>query len=131
MPESEELHQDIQIIKHEVAAHKQLTKTLLALQRDELLRQKAEYFLGPKGPRRQLVRLYLAIGRGKTRSELMEQGFPQGTVCRYCNELVDEALLESKEVRPDGQEVLRYTVIEEIAHLSQELRRLIENEGIS
>jgi hypothetical protein len=128
MPESEELHQDIQIIKHEVTAHRQLTKTLLSLQRDELLRQKVEFFMGSKRPKNQLIQLYLAIGRGKTRNELIEQGFRKGTVCRYCSELVNEALLEVKEICPDGQEVLKYTVVEEIAHLSQELEKLLESE---
>ena len=71
MPESEDLHQDIQTIKHEVSAHKQLTKTLLTLQRDELLEQKLAVFKGPRGLRQKLIQLYLAIGKGKTRRELI------------------------------------------------------------
>lgn len=128
MPESEDLHQDIQIIKHEVTAHKQLTKTLLTLQRDELLKQKVEFFMGSRDPKSRLVQLYLAIGKGKTRNELIRQGFARGTVYKYCNDLIGEALVEVKEIRPDGQEVLKYTVVEEIAHLSEELNKLVANE---
>jgi hypothetical protein len=125
MPESLELHQDIQIIKHEVSAHRQLTRTLLTLQRSKLLQQKLGIFMGKTKPKRRLIELYLALASESTRNELVELGFPKGTVFRYCLLLIREALVEVKEELPDGQEVLRHTFIEEITHLSRELEKLL------
>jgi hypothetical protein len=101
-------------------------KTLLSLQRDELRAQKAALFMGKNGPRQRLIELYLSIGNGKTRNELISAGFPKGTVLPYCTELVAEVLLKVKELQADGDEVLGYTFIEEITQLSQHLRGILQ-----
>lgn len=83
-----------------------IAKTLLSLQKDELRNQKAALFIGKKGPRQRLIELYLSIGNGKTRNELINAGFPGGTVLPYCAELLAEALLRVKDVQTGGEEVL-------------------------
>lgn len=126
MPESLELHKDIQTIKFEVTAQNQLIKTLLSLQKDELLSQKKSFFIGKNGPKEGLIRLYLAIGpQGKTRKELEQMGFRPGTIRPYLIQLGNEAILRVRETRPDGQDVFEYTVVEEIAKLSLSLRTLL------
>jgi len=102
------------------------TKTLLSLRKDELRNQKTAFFMGKSGPRQRLIELYLSIGNGKTRGELIGAGFPKGTVLRYCAELVAETLLQVKEVQVGGEEMLGYTFVEEITQLSQHLKELLQ-----
>lgn len=103
-----------------------IAKTLLSLRKDELRDQKTAFFMGKTGPKQRLVELYLSISDGKTRSELINEGFPKGTVWRYCTELVAETLLRVKEIQPGGEEVLGYTFVEEITQLSQHLKELLQ-----
>jgi hypothetical protein len=102
-----------------------LGRILLSLHKDELLEQKIGVFLGKVEPKKRLMGLYLTIGNGKTRSELMQAGYPEGTVLAYCHELLNENLIHITKVCPDGQEVLGYTVIEELTQLSQNLKKLL------
>jgi hypothetical protein len=128
MSESLELHKDIQSINYEITTQNQLIKTLLSLQKDELLNQKKAIFIGENGPKERLIRLYLAIGsQGKTRKDLEELGFKPGTIRPYLNLLKSEAILQVKETRPEGQEVFGYTVVEEISRLSLHLNSLLSN----
>lgn len=103
-----------------------IAKTLLSLRKDELRDEKTAFFVGKTGPKQRLVELYLSISDGKTRSELINEGFPKGTVWRYCTELVAETLLRVKEIQPGGEEVLGYTFVEEITQLSQHLKELLQ-----
>ncbi len=131
MPETPELHKDIQAIKYEIDTQNQLIKTLLSLQKDELLQQKISLFIGRTGPKVTLIKLYLAIGTGgKTRRELEDLGFKPGTICPYCAKLMNGAVLRVKETRPDGQDVLGYTVVEELAQLSLHLKTLLETVAV-
>lgn len=103
-----------------------VAKTLLSFQKDELRNQMITLFVGKSGPKRRLVELYLSIGNGKTRKELVSAGFAKGTVLRYCTELVAETLLQVEEVRTNGDEVLGYTFVEELTRLSRYLEELIQ-----
>lgn len=128
MSESLELNKDVQTIRFEIAAHTRLFKSLLSLQRKEILQQKKSVFIGRRGPKKELIRLYLAIGpKGKTRKELEQLGFKLGTILPYLNRLVDNALLWSKQTLPDGQEVLGYTEVEEVTRLSEHLKALLRD----
>lgn len=102
------------------------TKILLSCQKDKLRSQMVEHFVGKSGPKRRLIELYLTIGDGKTRNELVNAGFAKGTVLRYCAELVAETLLQVKETQTNGEEVLEYTCVEEITRLSQHLEELVQ-----
>lgn len=103
-----------------------VAKMLLSLQKDELRNQMVTLFVGKSSPRRRLIELYLSIGNGKTRKELVSAGFPQGTVLPYCTELIAKTLLQVKEVQANGEEVLGYTFVEEVTRLSQHLEELIQ-----
>jgi hypothetical protein len=103
-----------------------IAKTLLSFQRDELRNQKIALFTGKSGPKQRLIELYLSIGNGKTRQELINAGLPKGTVWRYCTELVAEKLLQVKKIQTDGEEVLGYTFVEELTQLSQHLEELLQ-----
>ena len=104
-----------------------IAKILLSLRKDELRNQKAALFMGKKGSRQRLIELYLSIGNGKTRKELIDAGFPEGTVWGYCTELVAETLLQVKEVQAGGEEVLGYTFVEEVTKLSKHLKELLQS----
>jgi len=103
-----------------------IAKTLLSFQEDKLRAQKTRFFVGKSGPKKRFIELYLSIGTGKTRNELIDAGFPKGTVWRYCTDLVAKTLLQVKEVQADGEEVLGYTFVEELTQLSQHLRELLQ-----
>ena len=98
--------------------------TWLSFRKDELRNQKLALFSGKSTPKQRLIELYLSIGSGKTRKELINTGFPQGTVWRCCAELLAESLLKVNEVRPDGEEVLGYTLVERLTGLSGYLKDL-------
>jgi len=103
-----------------------LGRILLSLHKDELLEQKIATFLSKGEPKKRFMELYLTIGNGKTRSELVQAGFPEGTVLAYCHELLNEGLIQIMKMRPDGQEVLGYTAIEELTQLSQNLKKRLD-----
>ncbi len=114
-------------INHSILEALLIAKTLLSLQEDELRKQKVAFFMGKSGPRQRLIELYLSIGNGKTRNELVSAGFPKGTVLRYCAELVAATLLQAKEVQAGGEEVLGHTFVEEVTQLSQHLKELLQS----
>ncbi len=103
-----------------------IAKILLSFQKDELYDHKVAVFMGKRGPKQRLIELYLSIGDGKTRNELINAGFPKGTVWTYCTELVAEALLRVKEIQPGGEEVLGYTFVEEITQLSERVKEILQ-----
>lgn len=128
MTESLELHHDIQTIRFEMTAQNRLIKSLLSLQKDEILQQKISVFIGRSGPKEELIKLYLTIGpKGKTRKELEQLGFKPGTIRPYLIRLIDHALLWSKGTLADGQEVFGYTEVEEVTRLSQHLKSLLNS----
>lgn len=121
-------HEVVEQLKHlntSVLEANRLARIALSLEKDRLREQMSVFFAGKAGPKRRLIELYLSIGNGKTRKELIDDGLPEGTVWRYCTELVRESLLQVKEVRADGEEVLGYTAVEELAQLSRCLEELI------
>ena len=101
-----------------------VANTLLPLQRDAIRAHRLEYFMGANGPKQGPIKVYLAVGEGKTRKQLSETGIPGGTVRRYSAEMIAEGLLQVRETQ-EGEEVLEYSFVEDLTQLSQHLLALL------
>ena len=121
-----EVVRQLSVLNENILEANRMAKIGLGLESDRLRDRMLAVFVGKDGPKRQLVELYLSVGKGKTRKELIEEGFPDGTVFRYCNQLVADMLLQTRGVRPGGESVLAYTLVEELTQLSKHLKALIE-----
>jgi hypothetical protein len=124
-PSNQDVVAELRKLNLGVARAARVAKLLLSLQKDRLRDDMMRFFVGKRGPKIQLVQLYLAVAGGKTRAQLVDAGFARGTLLGYCLDLLGAGLLEVKEMDADGQEVLAYTVVEELTGLSARLQELV------